>query len=185
MTGIPSKMSVLVENPSDAYADIVEALRDLDARIEALDFAIWIGGEPTFTDRLSEAPEWLYNALGGDKEARARELLRGFAASLPGCALLRTLGRQYPGEPAARWSLGLLALRSGEPLWRGPPDPLLLQGACPPSPDLSALRQALLRAFTAQGWGALPLDSPQPPVFGSWFAAMAVSRSRSDSPPIC
>jgi uncharacterized protein (DUF2126 family) len=143
-------------------APIVAALSDLDARIEALGAAIWIGGEPTFTDRFSEAPEWLHSALGGVKEARAGELLRAFAASFPGCALLRTLGRQYPGEPEARWSLGLLTRRNGSPLWQGPPDPLLAPGPGP-SPDLDALRLALLQAAAEQGWLGEPLDSPTAP----------------------
>lgn len=104
----------------------------------------------------------MYAALGGDKEARAGELLRGFAVGFPGATLLRTVGRQSPGEPGARWSLGLLARRS-DALWDGPPDPLLIQGTSSAPPDLSTLRQALLQAFTVRGWGVFPLDSHQSP----------------------
>jgi len=32
--------------------------------------SIWVGSEPTFTDRLAQTPEWLHQALGGDKECR-------------------------------------------------------------------------------------------------------------------
>ena len=92
---------------------IQDELTDLDARISALGADIWIGAEPTFTDRYSESAEWLQLALGGEKEARAAELLRDFSTSLPGCALLRTIGRQYPGEPSARWSLGGVPQKHG------------------------------------------------------------------------
>jgi len=105
--------------------EIATALADLDARISALGLTIWIGAEPTFTDRFSSAPEWLGQSLGADKEARARRLAARLAAEAPGTALLRTLGRRYPGEAEPRFSYGLLVRRDGAPVWEGPPDPLL------------------------------------------------------------
>ena len=62
--------------------DTLAALRDLDARIDALGAAIWVGAEPTFTDRCSESAEWLHMALGGEKETRASELLRDYSKTI-------------------------------------------------------------------------------------------------------
>lgn len=111
-------------NASFRCPEITTALADLDARISALGLAIWIGAEPTFTDRFSSAPEWLGEALGADKEARARRLAARLAAEAPALALLRTQGRRYPGEAEPRFSYGLLSRRDGTPVWNGPPDPL-------------------------------------------------------------
>ncbi len=116
------------EAPDDAAreAALDDAVRAHDAAVAALGVAPWVGGEPTFTDRLSLAPEWMSAALGEEKEARARALTARLAARQPGALLLRTLGRQYAGEPRARWSYGLYARRDGQPVWGPalPRDPL-------------------------------------------------------------
>jgi uncharacterized protein (DUF2126 family) len=96
-----------------------------DARIAALGLSIWVGSEPTFTDPCAQSPEWLTKALGGAKEQRAEALLSEFCQRLPGGLLLRSVGRQYPGEDRPRWNLGLYRRRNGEPVWPGPPDPML------------------------------------------------------------
>jgi uncharacterized protein (DUF2126 family) len=86
-----------------------------DAAVARCELEIWLGAEPTFTDRRSQEPWWLSAAEGGDKEERARALLLALAARLEGpVRLVRARGRQYPGEPAARFSLGALHARSGE-----------------------------------------------------------------------
>ncbi|MCB1901211.1 MAG: transglutaminase family protein [Rhodocyclaceae bacterium] len=133
--------------------DTLAALRELDARIEALGTEIWVGAEPTFTDRHAESAEWLHMALGGEKERRAGELLRDFSRALPGCAFLRTLGRQYPGEARARWSFGVLARRDGCPIWEGPPDPLIVEAPCPRF-ELETLRRCLIEGARGRGWAA-------------------------------
>jgi uncharacterized protein (DUF2126 family) len=70
------------------------AVHGHDERIARRGLAIWVGSEPTFTDRGSQAPEWLYTAVGGEKEARARNLLAGLAARAPGAMILRSTGRR-------------------------------------------------------------------------------------------
>lgn len=87
--------------------------------------AIWLGGEPTFTQRLTMDPAWMGSALGSDKEARARGLVRDLRTAMGGL-IVRTLGRKYPGELRHRWSYGLYMRRdpAAPPLWTGPRDPL-------------------------------------------------------------
>src|ERR687888_1505168 len=75
---------------------------------------IWIGAEPTFTERRSQDPWWLGQAEGGDKEPRARALLLALAPRLAGAVrLMRVRGRHYPGEAAPRFCLGALFRRRG------------------------------------------------------------------------
>lgn len=136
---------------SEHNQPFVVALREHDSRIEAAGFEIWIGAEPTFTDRFSSAPEWNGIALGAEKEKRARRLTARLAASRPGGILLRTLGRQYPGESQRRWSYGLLCRRDGNPIWTGPADPLSGGG---PANDETFVRflAHLIDSMAAAGW---------------------------------
>ncbi len=115
---------------------------------------IWVGAEPTFTLRGSEAAEWLSEALGDEKEALARQLLRALAERSPGAAVLRTLGRQYRGEPRPRWSYGLYARRDAVPVWQGPPDPLT-RPVPAESASLGLFHQALTGHLPELGWPAV------------------------------
>lgn len=103
---------------ADPAATAFEAAVDRhDARVAALGLTIWAGSEPTFTDRNAQSPEWLNQALGGEKEQRARALIDGLQRRFPGALVLHTVGRQYPGEERPRWNLGLYRRRNGEPVW--------------------------------------------------------------------
>ena len=152
------------------------ALAAHDRAVARLGRCIWLGVEATFTDATSEAPEWLYVAPGDDKLERAKSMLVRLAASNTGAAVLRSVGRQYAGEPRPRWSLGLYSLRNGEPAWHGPPDPLLASGepaAVAPEELGSALGDALrtagCRAAHVRIDGTLPVriafrtDGEEPP----------------------
>jgi uncharacterized protein (DUF2126 family) len=130
--------------------ELEESVARIDRIIAEAGMAVWIGAEPTFTDRRSEAPEWLNEALGADKERRARQLLELLRERQPGAVVLRTVGRQYAGEPRPRWGYGLYARRDGQPVWRGPPDDL--GGAAPAVAPLAALHAALIAALCARGW---------------------------------
>ena len=135
-----------------AEDDFDAAVRRHDERIAARGLTIWVGSEPTYTDRQAQTPEWLSQALGGDKQARAQALLGGLCRRFPGGTVLRSVGRQYPGEALPRWSLGLIRRRDGVPLWQGPPDPLWLPpGGAGALPDLDRWARALQGAFGTLG----------------------------------
>jgi len=105
--------------------DLPGDVRAHDEAVRRAGAEIWIGAEPTFTDRTSQAPWWLWQAEGGDKEARALVLLRALAQRLGAARLVRAVGRQFPEEPAPRFCLGCL-FRRGAPT--APPDERLLGG---------------------------------------------------------
>ena len=109
--------------------DVLRALIAHDEDLDRCGQCIWVGAEPTYTDRMSEQPEWLFDALGDDKRNRAHRILTRLAHRGIGAAILRSVGRQYDGEPLPRWSLGLYARRDGKPAWNGPSDPLLIDRA--------------------------------------------------------
>ena len=129
------------------------AVQRHDAQVAALGLPLWVGSEPTFTDRQAQTPAWLHAALGDDKELRARALLVTLSGLMPGALVLRSTGRLYPGEKVPRWNLGLLRRRDGAPLWDGPPDPLLapdLPRTAPP--DIPAFASALSLALASHHW---------------------------------
>jgi uncharacterized protein (DUF2126 family) len=132
-----------------------QAIATHDELVRRHGMAIWVGGEPTFTNRHSLTPEWLADALGSDKEARARGMLAELAQSQGGI-ILRTLGRQYPGEKRPRWNLGLYRWRDGRSCWSGPPDPVLLgkSGHGCRAHTLEAFWIELERRLQARGWAA-------------------------------
>ncbi|MCU0673866.1 MAG: transglutaminase family protein [Myxococcota bacterium] len=73
---------------------------------------------------------------------------------------LRTLGRQYPGEDAPRFSLGLYALRDGTPLCPATfEDPAFVAGSALHSPRARELRDALALAL---GGAAFDIDGALP-----------------------
>ncbi|MGA7181325.1 MAG: transglutaminase family protein [Thiobacillaceae bacterium] len=134
------------------------AVRRHDAQIAALGLDIWVGSEPTFTDRIAQSPEWLSQALGGDKEQRAKALLGGLCQRFPGALVLRSVGRQYPGEEQPRWNLGLYRRRDGAPIWHGPPDPVLADSEIETAFDLDAWAAALSAGLEAQGFPVSPVS---------------------------
>lgn len=142
-------------DPIDAFT---LAVRDHDRAVRDSGLNLWVGSEPTFTDRYSQAPEWLSSALGGEKEARAHELAQALAANMPGAMILRSTGRKYPGEPEPRWNIGLYRQADGQPFWQGPPDPLLCEKPSPASPDLDRWAAALAETLAEVGWSFCETD---------------------------
>src|SRR5271167_4111328 len=100
--------------------DLVAECRIQDEALRRAGLVIWLGAEPTFTDRSSQEAPWLSQAEGGDKEERAESLLGALVARLATSArLLRAEGRHFPGEERARFCLGALyrPLEPGLPPW--------------------------------------------------------------------
>lgn len=137
----------------DAVSRLARELAEHDAALAARGVAPWIGAEPTYTHRGSESPEWLYEALGGSKEALAGRMCARLAVGHPGAALLRPAGRPYAGEEAPRWCFGVYARRDGVPVWSGPPDPLARRGGGPAA-GTDGLAEALVSALRAAAWTA-------------------------------
>lgn len=159
----PTKTKTTMSAPICCSSEAFEsAIRRHDAAIETAGLCFWHGSEPTFTDRSSEAPEWLYAACGAAKQAKAGAMVRRLHADFAPVALIRSVGRQYPGEERPRWSYGLLGRRDHVPLWHGPDDPLLGGGASPAA-AISRFRDALIRQFEARGNTVLAFESPRHP----------------------
>ncbi|HTV24006.1 MAG TPA: transglutaminase family protein [Polyangiaceae bacterium] len=168
--GSTSAANAAARIPSDGVASESAAMRAaLDGAVLQHDRAssaavpVWLGAEPTFTDRYSESREWLCEALGADKEARASKLLARLLERQPGAAVLRPLGRQYANEPRPRWCHGIYAKRNGEPAWAGPVDAIADGEPTPASLErLPRLRDALLETLTRAGWTAVAVSTPDP-----------------------
>ena len=132
-----------------------------DEAVAACGLTIWIGAEPTFTDRFSEAPEWLSEALGETKQSYACRILKRLHRQHPEALVLRTLGRQYAEEPRPRWSLGLYRRRDGVSLSDTiPPDPLSGECECDEK-RLRAFWQALRNALEGEGWPTCVFETDQ------------------------
>jgi uncharacterized protein (DUF2126 family) len=130
------------------------AIHAHDEALTACGLAIWIGAEPTFTNRRSEAPEWLTDALGGSKQDYACRVIKRLREQAPGSIILRTLGRQYADEPQPRWSLGLYRRRNGGALAETlPADPLGTACHCDTA-VMAAFWESLSAALDRDGWTA-------------------------------
>jgi uncharacterized protein (DUF2126 family) len=139
-------------NPDQGSFDA--AIRAHDRALAERGADVWIGAEPTFTDRWSEAPEWLSEALGDSKQLHACRVLRRLRQDAPGSMILRTLGRQYPHESRPRWSFGLYRRRDGAAVAAGlPGDPLSDDCDCEAQRVL-AFWNALCAALDGEGWSA-------------------------------
>jgi len=138
-----------------------------DRALAATQLAVWVGAEPTFTDRYSQQPQWLNQALGEEKRARAARLLGQLCRDRRGALVLRCVGRQYEAESRPRWSFGVYQRRDGSALWQGPVDPLLGEAsgqAQDAAQRLQALHKALGDALNRQGWGATAFELADRPL---------------------
>lgn len=125
-----------------------------DKAVAASGIDVWIGAEPTFTNRQSESPEWLSEALGDTKQTYACRIINQLRDRYPGSIILRTMGRQYADEPQPRWSLGLYRRRDGRSMADSLPiDPLSEACACEMQ-DMITFWQALVEQLNRDGRAA-------------------------------
>ncbi|MGO9114257.1 MAG: DUF2126 domain-containing protein, partial [Thermoguttaceae bacterium] len=106
----------------EQWAAVEQLGHKLDARLEALDVRLTMGGEPTFVsvDDM-EGPEWNMTADSPQKRRLAGALLRRLSHCYGQGALLHFgQGKWYPGESLPRWALGCYWRKDGEPIWRKP-----------------------------------------------------------------
>ena len=108
---------------SETQWTAIDALGEaVDARLQADDTRLTMGGEPTFVsiDDMDGA-EWNTAALGEHKLQLANDLFKRLVNCFGGGNLHHFgQGKWYPGEALPRWALSCYWRRDGEPLWRDP-----------------------------------------------------------------
>lgn len=133
--------------------ELLAECRAQDEVLRGAGLEIWLGAEPTFTDRSSQDPHWLWMAEGGDKEARAGVLLRELLARLAtSFRLERPEGRLYPGEEQPRFCLGAAYLPRGGAVERWltvAPDPGVVEVNLAPAPDLVTFAEHVGSVYAA------------------------------------
>ncbi len=101
----------------------IDALgRAVDAKLDACDVRLTMGGEPTFVsiDDM-ESAQWNTAALGQHKLERAQDLWNRLTQHFaPNGLKFSGQGKWYPGEPLPRWALGIFWRSDGVALWKNP-----------------------------------------------------------------
>jgi len=106
----------------EQWSKVLAAGDAVDARLNAGDVRLSMGGEPTFVsiDDMDSA-EWKTAAVGPTKRRYAEDLVRRLQQRFaPGALLHYGQGKWYPGEPLPRWAFSIYWRADHEPLWSNP-----------------------------------------------------------------
>ena len=133
--------------------ELLAECRAQDEVLRGAGLEIWLGAEPTFTDRASQDPHWLWMAEGGDKEERAAALLRELLGE-PGLLLPARAprGAALPGRGGAALLPGgglPSARRRGERWLTVTPDPGVVEVNLAPAPDLVTFAEHVGSVYAA------------------------------------
>jgi uncharacterized protein (DUF2126 family) len=122
VTRVADAPRVTLPYTEEQWAAVEQLGHKVDARLNALDVRLTMGGEPTFVsiDDM-DGPEWNMTADSPEKRRLAGTLLRRLAHCYAQGGLLHFgQGKWYPGEQLPRWALGCYWRKDGEPIWRKP-----------------------------------------------------------------
>ena len=104
----------------EQWAGIMALGHLVDAKLEAGDVRLTMGGEPTFVsiDDM-ESDQWNTAADGLEKKSLSNKLIHKLSSQFASGGLLHYgQGKWYPGEPTPRWQMALYWRKDGSPIWR-------------------------------------------------------------------
>jgi uncharacterized protein (DUF2126 family) len=104
----------------EQWAGIMALGDQVDAKLEAGDARLTMGGEPTFVsvDDM-ESEQWNTAADGVEKQKLSNRLIHKLGDSFGKGGLFHYgQGKWYPGEPTPRWQMALYWRKDGKPIWK-------------------------------------------------------------------
>ncbi|MEK8050776.1 transglutaminase family protein [Ideonella sp. DXS22W] len=150
----------------EQWAEVLALGESVDAKLQAGDVRLTMGGEPTFVsvdDR--DGAEWNTDALGPTKRILAQDLTQRLRAHYADGGFLHFgQGKWYPGEQLPRWALSICWRADGQPCWH---DPSLFADERDDHRYTEADAQAFMQALTRRL--GVTADHVQPGYEDTWY----------------